>query len=132
MATTQKQKGITSPISTKLPTESEIATNDALIAELKSRHNFEGTEDTERRYPCCTHPDASRLRMEQEDCFGPDTEDHGGVCEARQQDEKLATSLYRLRRRKDLHLWKLSTGRLWTRYDLHSMIRPKGCETKTC
>ena len=50
MAGPQKQWGVTPPISLSLPTDSELATNDALIAELKKQNNFESVEETERRY----------------------------------------------------------------------------------
>ncbi len=49
MATHQKQWGVTPPISQSLPTDSELAANDALIAELKKQNNFESLEETERR-----------------------------------------------------------------------------------
>ena len=50
MATSQtRQWGVTPPILTSLPTDSELAANDALIAELKSQNNFETAEETERR-----------------------------------------------------------------------------------
>ncbi len=45
-----RQWGVTPPISLSLPTDAELATNDALIAELKRQNNFEGTEETEKRY----------------------------------------------------------------------------------
>lgn len=51
MATNQiRQWGVTPAISTALPTDTELAANDALIAELKRQNNFEGLEETERRY----------------------------------------------------------------------------------
>ena len=49
MATSQRQWGVTPPIAVNLPTDVELATNDALIAELKRQNNFEGSEETERR-----------------------------------------------------------------------------------
>lgn len=49
MAVPQKQWGVTPPISQSLPTDSELATNDALIAELKRQNNFESPDETERR-----------------------------------------------------------------------------------
>ena len=55
--------GVTPPISLNLPTNSELTANDALIAELKRQNNFEGIEETERRYDMllvklsCTHTD---------------------------------------------------------------------------
>ena len=48
-ASAQKQFGTTPPISTTLPSPTEIAANDVLIAELKSQNNFESAEETERR-----------------------------------------------------------------------------------
>ncbi len=48
-----RQWGMTPPISTTLPTDKELALNDALIAELKSQNNFEAPEETEKvRYSC--------------------------------------------------------------------------------
>ncbi len=44
-----KQLGVTPPISLSFPTDSELAANDALIAELKKQNNFEGVEETEKR-----------------------------------------------------------------------------------
>ncbi len=44
-----KQWGTTPAISQSFPTESELASNDALIAELKRQNNFEGVEETEKR-----------------------------------------------------------------------------------
>lgn len=53
MATTQtRQWGVTPPISLTLPSEAEIDTNDALIAELKRQNNFETSDETEKRYAC--------------------------------------------------------------------------------
>jgi len=46
-----RQWGVTPPISLSLPTDAELAANDALVAELKRQNNFEGTEETEKRYP---------------------------------------------------------------------------------
>ena len=42
--------GVTPPISLSLPTDAELLANDSLIAELKTQNNFEGSEETERRY----------------------------------------------------------------------------------
>ena len=47
-----KQWGTTPAISQSFPTESELASNDALIAELKRQNNFEGVEETEKRSVC--------------------------------------------------------------------------------
>jgi poly(A) polymerase len=44
-----KQYGLTPPISTTAPTDSELKANDSLIAELKRQNNFEAAEETERR-----------------------------------------------------------------------------------
>jgi len=45
-----RQWGVTPAISAALPTDTELAANDALIAELKRQNNFESIEETERRY----------------------------------------------------------------------------------
>ncbi len=45
-----RQWGVTPAISSALPTDTELAANDALIAELKRQNNFESMEETERRY----------------------------------------------------------------------------------
>ena len=45
-----KQWGVTPAISHSFPNERELASNDALIAELKRQNNFEGVEETEKRY----------------------------------------------------------------------------------
>lgn len=45
-----RQWGTTPPVSTALPTDKELALNDALVADLKSQNNFEAPEDTEKRY----------------------------------------------------------------------------------
>lgn len=51
MATPQnRQWGVTPPISMGLPSDAELAANDALIAELKRQNNFEGSDETEKRY----------------------------------------------------------------------------------
>ncbi|KAI9745782.1 MAG: polynucleotide adenylyltransferase [Candelina submexicana] len=49
--TTQRaqQWGLTPPLTVVLPTDQELAANDALIEELKKQNNFESHEDTERR-----------------------------------------------------------------------------------
>lgn len=49
MATSQRQWGVTPPISAGLPTDTERAANDVLIDELKRQNNFEGSDETERR-----------------------------------------------------------------------------------
>lgn len=45
-----KQWGTTPPVSMSFPTETELVANDALIGELKQQNNFEGVEETEKRY----------------------------------------------------------------------------------
>ena len=45
-----RQWGVTQPISMNLPTDTELIENDALIAELKNQNNFEGSQETEKRY----------------------------------------------------------------------------------
>lgn len=40
---------MTPPIAMTLPTEKELALNDAMVAELKSQNNFEAPEQTEKR-----------------------------------------------------------------------------------
>lgn len=49
MAASNRQWGVTPPISTSLPTPAELLANDTLIAELKRQNNFEGSDETERR-----------------------------------------------------------------------------------
>lgn len=49
MAVSNRQWGVTPPISTSLPTPAELLANDTLIAELKRQNNFEGSEETDRR-----------------------------------------------------------------------------------
>ncbi|EGE08939.1 Poly(A) polymerase PAPalpha [Trichophyton equinum CBS 127.97] len=48
-ASQSRQWGITPPLSSALPTPSELAENDALIAELKLQNNFEPPSETEKR-----------------------------------------------------------------------------------
>ncbi|ODH20028.1 hypothetical protein ACO22_06007 [Paracoccidioides brasiliensis] len=48
-AASVRQWGVTPPISTALPTPSEIAANDDLTTELKQQNNFESPSETERR-----------------------------------------------------------------------------------
>lgn len=56
MATpTQKQLGMTPPISTSLPTESENQASNALIEELKRQNNYESAADTQKRYVTVMH-----------------------------------------------------------------------------
>lgn len=50
MATAQSQQlGVTPPLSTSLPTESENQASSALIEELRRQNNYESKEDTEKR-----------------------------------------------------------------------------------
>lgn len=55
-----RQWGVTPPISTALPTDKDLAANDALIAELKRENNFETAEGIQKRstpeikFPCST------------------------------------------------------------------------------
>ena len=48
-ASQTRQWGVTPPISLNLPNDTEIASNDALISELKQQNNFESSEETEKR-----------------------------------------------------------------------------------
>ena len=50
MSAARTQWGTTPPVSVNFPTDSELAANDALVAELKKQNNFESVEETERRY----------------------------------------------------------------------------------
>ncbi len=51
MATPEsKPLGITAPLSTALPTESENQASNALIEELKKQDNYESHADTQKRY----------------------------------------------------------------------------------
>ncbi len=49
MTAQTKQWGVTPPISIALPTQAELAINDALVEELKRQNNFETPEETQRR-----------------------------------------------------------------------------------
>ena len=51
MATQVKSqfKGVTPPINTHAPTQSELTANDALIAELKRQSNYESKAETDKR-----------------------------------------------------------------------------------
>lgn len=42
--------GVTAPLSTALPTESENLASNALIEELKRQNNYESAADTQKRY----------------------------------------------------------------------------------
>ena len=51
MATPEsKPLGVTAPLSTALPTESENQASSALIEELKRQNNYESHADTQKRY----------------------------------------------------------------------------------
>jgi len=51
MATPEsKPLGVTAPLSTALPTESENQASNALIEELKKQNNYESHADTQKRY----------------------------------------------------------------------------------
>jgi len=51
MATPEsKPLGVTAPLSTALPTESENLASSALIEELKKQNNYESHADTQKRY----------------------------------------------------------------------------------
>jgi poly(A) polymerase len=51
MATPEsKPLGVTAPLSTALPTESENQASSALIEELKKQNNYESHADTQKRY----------------------------------------------------------------------------------
>jgi poly(A) polymerase Pap1 len=51
MATPASQHlGVTAPLSTALPTESENQASNALIEELKRQNNYESAADTQKRY----------------------------------------------------------------------------------
>jgi poly(A) polymerase len=47
---TPRQWGVTPPISAALPTEPEIAANNALLEELKRQNNFESKAESDKRY----------------------------------------------------------------------------------
>ena len=49
MASTQKQWGVSPPISTSLPEQNDIDKNAELIEELKRENNYEGQEETQKR-----------------------------------------------------------------------------------
>ena len=82
-----RHKGVTPPISLTLPTDAELVANDALINELKKQNNFEGSEETERRY-------GSRLLLSfrladtatQKENAAVHSESHDGVCKVCEQE----------------------------------------------
>lgn len=49
-STGEKPLGITAPLSTALPTDSENQASSALIEELKRQNNYESVVDTQKRY----------------------------------------------------------------------------------
>ena len=81
-----KQWGTTPAISQSFPTESELASNDALIAELKRQNNFEGVEETEKRSVryILTY-DGVLTHCIQEANVAADSEGRRGICQACQQ-----------------------------------------------
>lgn len=82
-ATPIRQWGVTPPIITALPTDAEIASNDALIAELKQQNNFESADETEKRYVrLAFHGQFFLKSSPQEDHTGTDPKSDGRVCQA--------------------------------------------------
>ena len=81
-----KQWGTTPAISQSFPTESELASNDALIAELKRQNNFEGVEETEKRsvsYGLAYEDGLTDCVQEANATIDP--EGRRGICQACQQ-----------------------------------------------
>ena len=88
-ATSSRQWGVTPPIISALPTDAEIATNDALIAELKQQNNFESSDETEKRYvslACRGEHALNAILQEEHPPF--DSKGYRRVCQAGQQEEK--------------------------------------------
>jgi poly(A) polymerase Pap1 len=56
-----KPLGVTAPLSTALPTESENQASNALIEELKRQNNYESSADTQKRYS--PHPGATKIPL---------------------------------------------------------------------
>ena len=111
-----KQWGTTPPISTALPTTTELEANDALVAELKKENNFESPEETEKR--SCLPLDRSDTLTDvaqQKNDPTADTEDNRRVRQACQQIEESIQICHRCCWWEDLHLWKLQTWRVRTR-----------------
>lgn len=50
-----KKYGVTAPLATELPTESQLKMNESLLAELQAQNNFASTEDTEQRQKVLHH-----------------------------------------------------------------------------
>lgn len=78
-----KQLGVTPPISLSFPTDSELAANDALIAELKKQNNFEGVEETEKRsvFPFLTNICPILIGLQEANTTAY-PENHDRICEA--------------------------------------------------
>lgn len=82
-ATPTRQWGVTPPIITALPSNAEIATNDALIAELKQQNNFESSDETEKRFVRLSSYGKHILNATlQEEHASIDPEDYRRVCQA--------------------------------------------------
>lgn len=115
-ATQDKQWGTTPPISTALPTTTELEANDALVAELKKENNFESPEETEKRLsPILDRSDILTDIAPQKIDPAADTEDNYRIRQACQQVEESIEICYRCCWWEDLHLWKLQTWRVRTR-----------------
>ena len=116
-AIASRYKGVTPPISTTLPTAAELKANDDLIEELKNQNNFEGTEVTERRYDDTKAATATVCLTcnNQEENLAVATENHSRIRQGRTDQEKQAAVLHQCSRRKDFHLRKLPSGRIWSR-----------------
>lgn len=84
-----RQWGVTPPIITALPTDAEIATNDALIAELKQQNNFESSEETEKRYVRLASHEKYALNAALQESHTPiDPKGYSRICQAGQQEDK--------------------------------------------
>ena len=119
-----KQWGTTPAISQSFPTESELASNDALIAELKRQNNFEGVEETEKRsVNYGLNYVGGLIICVQEANATADSEDRRGICQACQQKQKSSSIFNRYRGRQDFHIWELPTWCLWT-WSVHTLICP--------
>lgn len=46
----QKALGVTAPLSTAPPTPADLKADVDLVSELKRQNNFEGTDETQKRY----------------------------------------------------------------------------------
>lgn len=85
--TTQRQWGLTAPISTNFPTEKELALNEALIAELKAQDTFEAPEETKKRFALVPSlfPMDRRLTLFQRGCSGDAAKGHHRIRQVRRQ-----------------------------------------------